>query len=137
MRELRTTTSALSREAQLASAARAGSRSVASCAQAARTEAVALVPLHRQHHVLERGEFRQHRRDLERAREAEPRAPVAGARDVLGRRNGCCRRPERNCPESWLISVVLPAPFGPITACNSPAATSSDSRRSRRGRRTA
>src|SRR3984957_18922734 len=30
------------------------------------------------------------------------------------------------CPVSWLISVVLPAPFGPMIACNSPLATSSD-----------
>src|SRR3954465_2561266 len=28
-------------------------------------------------------------------------------------------------PEIWLIKVVLPAPFGPITACSSPAITSS------------
>src|SRR5437868_7590188 len=28
-------------------------------------------------------------------------------------------------PEIWLISVVLPAPFGPITACSSPGITSS------------
>src|SRR4051812_6138412 len=28
-------------------------------------------------------------------------------------------------PEIWLISVVLPAPFGPITACSSPGSTSS------------
>src|ERR1700712_4123031 len=28
-------------------------------------------------------------------------------------------------PVSWPISVVLPAPFGPMMACNSPAATSS------------
>ena len=28
-------------------------------------------------------------------------------------------------PEIWLISVVLPAPFGPITACSSPGRTSS------------
>ncbi len=36
-------------------------------------------------------------------------------------------RPEsgRNWPPSWPISVVLPAPFGPITACNSPSATAS------------
>src|SRR5262245_7703431 len=27
-------------------------------------------------------------------------------------------------PEIWLISVVLPAPFGPITACSSPGMTS-------------
>src|SRR5512145_1875590 len=27
-------------------------------------------------------------------------------------------------PEIWWISVVLPAPFGPISACTSPAATS-------------
>src|SRR5215213_5195178 len=30
-----------------------------------------------------------------------------------------------NNPEIWLISVVLPAPFGPITACSSPGITSS------------
>src|ERR1700761_6156848 len=27
-------------------------------------------------------------------------------------------------PVSWLISVVLPAPFGPMMACSSPLATS-------------
>src|SRR4051794_18596947 len=31
-----------------------------------------------------------------------------------------------NCPVSWLISVVLPAPLGPMMACNSPGTTSSD-----------
>src|SRR5229473_3391903 len=31
-----------------------------------------------------------------------------------------------NCPISWLISVVLPAPLGPMIACNSPFATSSE-----------
>src|SRR4051812_23919655 len=31
-----------------------------------------------------------------------------------------------NCPVSWLISVVLPAPLGPMMACNSPRDTSSD-----------
>src|SRR6185312_9282028 len=31
-----------------------------------------------------------------------------------------------NCPVNWLISVVLPAPLGPMMACNSPGATSSD-----------
>src|SRR6202795_3700867 len=31
-----------------------------------------------------------------------------------------------SCPVSWLISVVLPAPFGPMIACSSPRATSSD-----------
>src|SRR6516225_1326079 len=30
------------------------------------------------------------------------------------------------CPVSWLIGVVLPAPFGPMIACSSPAATSSE-----------
>src|SRR3954454_22739821 len=30
------------------------------------------------------------------------------------------------CPVSWLISVVLPAPFGPMMACSSPLATSSE-----------
>src|SRR5262245_60438282 len=28
-------------------------------------------------------------------------------------------------PDIWLISVVLPAPFGPMTACSSPCMTSS------------
>src|SRR5580692_3347394 len=32
----------------------------------------------------------------------------------------------RNCPINWLISVVLPAPFGPMMACNSPRSTSSE-----------
>src|SRR4051812_13400560 len=31
-----------------------------------------------------------------------------------------------NCPVSWLISVVLPAPLGPMMACNSPLGTSSE-----------
>src|SRR3984893_16386977 len=31
-----------------------------------------------------------------------------------------------NCPVSWLIKVVLPAPFGPMIACNSPLTTSSE-----------
>src|SRR6185312_793547 len=31
-----------------------------------------------------------------------------------------------SCPVNWLISVVLPAPFGPMMACSSPGATSSD-----------
>src|SRR4030081_2046235 len=31
-----------------------------------------------------------------------------------------------SCPVSWLISVVLPAPFGPMIACSSPRATSSE-----------
>src|SRR6266404_9246519 len=32
----------------------------------------------------------------------------------------------RNCPINWLINVVLPAPFGPMMACNSPRSTSSE-----------
>src|SRR6201990_1959124 len=31
-----------------------------------------------------------------------------------------------SCPVSWLISVVLPAPLGPMMACNSPLGTSSE-----------
>src|SRR5438309_5161633 len=31
-----------------------------------------------------------------------------------------------SCPMSWLINVVLPEPFGPMIACNSPFATSSE-----------
>ena len=40
-------------------------------------------------------------------------------------------------PESWLMSVVLPAPLGPMTACISPARDGSDDGRSRSGRRSA
>src|SRR5579862_5029465 len=32
----------------------------------------------------------------------------------------------RSWPINWLISVVLPAPLGPMMACNSPFATSSE-----------
>ena len=32
----------------------------------------------------------------------------------------------RSSPLNWPISVVLPAPLGPITACSSPGRTSSD-----------
>src|ERR1700730_9625866 len=32
---------------------------------------------------------------------------------------------DRNSPASWPTRVVLPAPFGPITACSSPGLTSS------------
>src|ERR1051326_3918169 len=32
---------------------------------------------------------------------------------------------DRRSPASWPIKVVLPAPFGPITACSSPGLTSS------------
>src|ERR1700687_3197102 len=31
-----------------------------------------------------------------------------------------------NCPVSWLISVVLPAPFGAMSACTAPLMTSSE-----------
>jgi hypothetical protein len=31
-----------------------------------------------------------------------------------------------NCPVSWLIRVVLPAPLGPMMACSSPGTTSSE-----------
>src|SRR5258708_34287469 len=31
-----------------------------------------------------------------------------------------------SCPVNWLISVVLPAPLGPMIACSSPLMTSSD-----------
>src|SRR3954463_13098405 len=31
-----------------------------------------------------------------------------------------------SCPVNWLISVVLPAPLGPMMACSSPGTTSSD-----------
>src|SRR5579872_5099014 len=32
----------------------------------------------------------------------------------------------RNWPINWLISVVLPAPFGPMIACSSPLTMSSE-----------
>ena len=57
--------------------------------------------------------------------ETEPRARMRRqTRDIRPAKR---MRPQSGAskPEIWLISVVLPAPFGPMMACNSPGATSS------------
>ena len=87
-------------------------------------EAVAGMRLHGQHHVDQRGEIREHRRDLVRAAEAQQRAPMHRQRgDVAAVEAGCVPASGASSPDSWLISVVLPAPLGPITACTSPGST--------------
>jgi hypothetical protein len=88
-------------------------------------EAVAGLRLHRQRHVVERAEVAVDAGDLEGAREALARALRARAASVM---SSAPKRTwplsGRSSPESCLMKVVLPAPFGPITACVSPSRTS-------------
>ena len=90
-------------------------------------ERVTVMRLRRQRDIVRCGEIRQQRGDLKRARQPQ-RAAAIGRHpgDVPAARVGCCRNSAASCPVSWLISVVLPAPFGPMIACNSPFATSSE-----------
>src|SRR5689334_25444286 len=53
------------------------------------------------------------------------RARRAAERSVTSSPAKAMRPPSgRRLPASWPMKVVLPAPFGPITACVSPSATS-------------
>ena len=65
------------------------------------------------------------------ARQAAPRPAraVGRLRDVRARRSRMRPASGASRPEIWWISVVLPAPFGPMIACSSPGATSRLSRR--------
>ena len=70
---------------------------------------------------LDRREVGEQRVDLEGARQAV--AHARGRRragDVLAVRAGCGRSPGCSWPVIRLISVVLPAPFGPISAWRAP-----------------
>src|SRR4051812_17471159 len=53
-------------------------------------------------------------RDLRGADRAVMSSPAKTMRPLSG----------RSVPESWAMKVVLPAPFGPMTACVSPSRTS-------------
>ena len=66
--------------------------------------------------VLDR-ERRKRPHDLEGAADAAA-ADLVGRQpvDALARERDACRRPARSTPAIMLNSVVLPAPFGPITA---------------------
>src|SRR5713226_1375286 len=57
---------------------------------------------------------------------ANPRRARAGAESAVMSSPAKRTRPRsgRRLPASWLISVVLPAPFGPMMACVSPSRTS-------------
>ena len=71
--------------------------------------------------VLQHRHLRERLHDLEGAREAEPRDLVRPhARDVAGRRSAPGPRSAGCTPVMRLISVVLPAPFGPIRPTISP-----------------
>ena len=120
-----TTTSALGARPTSASASRARSASVALGGQrAAEAEAVSRVRLHREHDVGEHAELGKHRRDLVGAAEARATRGDRPARVAIS-------RPSKRMlpasgaisPASWLTSVVLPAPLGPMTACTSPGTT--------------
>ena len=59
--------------------------------------------------------------DLERAREpSEQRAIGRQRRDLASAEMDRCPHPACSSPVSCAISVVLPAPFGPMIACSSP-----------------
>ena len=81
--------------------------------------------LHGERDVVERGEVAEDAGDLERAREAHARARgVAQARDVgAGEADRAGVGPQL-AGELADDSVVLPAPFGPMSAWISPVATS-------------
>ena len=65
--------------------------------------------------------------DLEGARDAELHALVRlEIGDVAGLRAGCCPAVGRSTPVSRLMIVVLPAPFGPISAWRAPFSTESE-----------
>src|SRR5712691_5915587 len=57
---------------------------------------------------------------------ANPRRARAGAESAVMSSLAKSTRPRSGSrlPASWLISVVLPAPFGPMMACVSPSRTS-------------
>ena len=88
-------------------------------------ERVAALALQRDADVLAHGQMREHRRNLERAHEAHPRdggRPRAG--DVVAVVEDAARAwASRKCV-SRLKQVVLPAPFGPISAWMVPRRTS-------------
>ena len=110
-----------------ASAASAGSFSAASSAAASEeAEARPDARLHRERDVLQRREARQDRGDLERAREPARARACTGSRVTSSPPNRMRPASGASSPEIWLISVVLPAPLGPIIACSSPGATSSE-----------
>ena len=81
--------------------------------------------LHRQRDIVEHAEIEKQRRDLERARQPERAAPMHRQRVMSWPAKRMRPASGVNWPVSCAISVVLPAPFGPITACSSPAATAS------------
>ena len=79
------------------------------------------------HHVLERGQLREQPDALQRARDAEPGELVRPhAAVAAGRASGSRPRPAARSRRSTLNSVVLPAPFGPMTPTTCPGATDSD-----------
>ena len=76
------------------------------------------------HDVVFHGQRRKRPHDLERARDAAP-ADLVGAQPVDPfARNVIAPSSGRSAPAIMLNRVVLPAPFGPITAKISPLATS-------------
>ena len=82
--------------------------------------------LQRDAHVLEHGEVREHRRDLERAHHAAGARSSAGVMrgDVAAVEDDACPRVGGRNLVSRLKQVVLPAPFGPISAWIVPRSTS-------------
>ena len=92
--------------------------------RAPEAEAVPLMRLHRQRDIVERRELAKQRGDLKRARNAERRSSRrAGKREMSRPAKWIAPASGRNPPASAETSVVLPAPFGPMTAWISPGMT--------------
>ena len=92
--------------------------------RAPEVERAAALALQRDAHVLQHGEMREHRGNLERAHQAEPRDVGRRAAPVMSRplKKMRPRVGGRNLV-SRLKQVVLPAPFGPIRAWMVPRST--------------
>ena len=89
-------------------------------------EARAGARLHRERDVFQHRKSRKDRRDLKAARQpARARAPRGGNAVTSLPANRMRPSSGGMMPDIWLISVVLPAPFGPMMACISPGMTSS------------
>ena len=115
------------RQGRRARARRAPARAIrARCARVApEPERMAGMGLHGERDILQRGEIGNS--DVIWNERASPSRLRSWTGSAVMSRPSKWMRPASGAisPASWPISVVLPAPFGPMMACSSPAATSS------------
>jgi hypothetical protein len=87
-------------------------------------EARAGAGLHGKRGVLQHGEAGEDRGDLERARQPQRTRSGIDNRMMSAPSKRMAPSSLAAIPESWWMSVVLPAPLGPMMACSSPGSTS-------------